>query len=296
MNAFKRRSSVTARAVHRTALALAFALVAHAAAAAAVDVQVWGRNFRVDPRIDTEDRDERPLSSLLGAFPPDLASAPGFQPTDDQLLAEVEERTWIAQFQLEDAFKALLAARRRRDPRTDEFSLVMPFYAGRGGATSPEVQKLVDAHRVLELLTRGLRRSMGKPEQADAGFHFTLPQLPAEVVASYRRQGFNPAAAYAGFRTVKAAYRSGDIALVARVVDFPLLVGGTRRRTIRNAAGLAAARDTVLQPAVKEIVAKQAFNDLFVRDQGAMFGNGEVWIGPGRIGDVQFQMRTINPP
>lgn len=290
------RKLITAATIVRgIALALMLAVAAQAAVAAPVDVEVWGRNFRVDPRDDPEDFDKRPLAALLGALPSDLASALGFQPTDEQVLAEVEERTWIAQFQQENAFSALMAAQKRRNPRTDEFALTMSFYAGRGGATSPEVQKLVDTHAALKLLTRGLRRAMGKPEEANAGFHFTLPQLPPEVVASYRRQGFNPTAAYAGFRTVKAAYRSGDIALIARVVDFPLTLGGPRGRTIRNAAGLAAARDTVLRPSIKDVVAKQAFNDLFVRDQGVMFGNGEVWIGPGQIGNTLFQVRTINP-
>ncbi|MCW8086219.1 hypothetical protein [Sabulicella glaciei] len=290
----RKRSAFTV--ILRAALALAFSVAVQAAVAAPVDVQVWGRSFRIDPSPDAEDRDSRPFSALVGALPSDLAPAPGFRPTDEQVLAEVEERTWIAQFRGEDAFNALLAARRRRNPRIDEFDLAMSFHEGSGGAASPEVQRLFDTHAALKLLTRGLRRSMGKPEEANSGFHFTLPPLPAEVSASYRQQGFNPAAAYAGFRTVRAAYRSGDMALIARVVDFPLTLGGARRRTIRIAAELAAARDAILHPAIREVVSRQAFNDLFVRDQGAMFGNGEVWIGPGRIGNVVFKVRTINAP
>ena len=279
----------TLRLISRMVVALAMAVAVHAASAAPVDVQVWGRSFRVDPHPESDDLDKRPLSALLGALPSDLA---GFEPTDEQILAEVEERAWIVQFQGEDAFQALM----RKNPRADEFALAMSFYAGRGGATSPEVQKLMDAHAALNLLVRGLRRSMGKPEEPNAGFHFTLPQLPPEVAESYRRQGFNPAAAYAGFHTVKAAYRSGDLALIARVVDFPLTLAGPRNRTIRNATELAAARDAVLNPAIRQVVAKQNFNDLFVRDQGAMFGNGNIWIGPGRIGKKLFQVKTINVP
>ncbi|MFH5924325.1 hypothetical protein [Roseomonas xinghualingensis] len=281
---------MAAPVIGRMTFTLPLAVAARTAFTAPVDVQIWGRNFRVDPLPGAEDMDQRPLSTLLRALPSDLASAPGFQPTDEQILAEVEERAWIAQFQGEDALRALM----RKNPRADEFELGAKFYEGRGGATSPETQRLFDTHAALKLLTRGLRSSMGKPEEANAGFHFTLPQLPAEVVASYRRQGFNPAAAYAGFRTVKAAYRARDLSLIARVVDFPLTMGGSRRRTIRNADGLAAARDAVLHPGVREVVTRQAFNDLFVRDQGAMFGNGEVWIGPGLIGNMLFQVKTIN--
>ena len=160
-----------------------------------------GLSFASTHTLKSDDLDKRPLSALLGALPSDLAASPGFEPTDEQILAEVEERAWIVQFQGEDAFQALM----RKNPRADEFALAMSFYAGRGGATSPEVQKLMDAHAALNLLVRGLRRSMGKPEEPNAGFHFTLPQLPPEVAESYRRQGLNPAAAYAGFHTVKAA-------------------------------------------------------------------------------------------
>ena len=272
--------------------ALVLVVASQAAPAAPVDVQIWGRSFRVDPHPEPDEMDKRPLSALVASLPSDLAPSPGFQPTNDQILAEVEERAWIAQFRSEDAFQALV----RKNQRADEFALAMSFYAGRGGTTSPEMQKLMDARAALSLLARGLRHAIGKPEEPNAGFLFTLPQLPPEVTASYQRQGFDPSAAYAGFHTVKAAYRSGDLALVARVMDFPLALNGPHRGTIRNATELASARDVVLSPPIQQVVAKQNFNDLFVRDQGAMFGKGEIWIGPGKIGNKLFQVKTINVP
>jgi hypothetical protein len=95
---------------------------------------------------------------------------------------------------------------------------------------------------------------------------------------------FDPLEAYDGFRRVKAAFRSGDIKLLARVVHYPRAVTGKVRRTIRNREQLLAAREVVLDPGIREVVATSSFETAFVRDKGIMLGEGEVWITPDRTG------------
>ncbi len=112
---------------------------------------------------------------------------------------------------------------------------------------------------------------------------FSRPKLSPEIEASYRDQNFDPLEAYYGFRRVKAAFRSGDIALLARVTQYPLTVTGKVRRTIRNRDQLMAAKKTVMDPRLREAVAKSTFETVFVRDKGMMLG-GEVWITHGNTG------------
>ena len=56
------------------------------------------------------------------------------------------------------------------------------------------------------------------------------------------------------------------------------------RRAIRNRDQLLAAREAILDPRIREVVAKSAFETAFVRDKGIMLGEGEVWITPDRTG------------
>jgi hypothetical protein len=154
---------------------------------------------------------------------------------------------------------------------------------GAAQARSPEVQKLSDRHRALNLLVRELRRSMdlpGRPRETG----FSRPKLAPRFEADYRTQNFDPLEAYYGFRRVKAAFRSGDIKLLADVAHYPVTVTGKTRRTIRNRDQLIAAERTVMDPHVRDVVARSTFETLFVRDRGMMLGDGEVWITRGSTG------------
>ena len=95
---------------------------------------------------------------------------------------------------------------------------------------------------------------------------------------------FDPLEAYYSFRRVKAAFRSGDAKLLSHVAHFPLAVTGWVRRTIRNRDQLIASKNTVMDPGVREAVAKSAFETAFVRDKGMMLGEGRVWITHDKTG------------
>ena len=250
-------------------------------------VRVYGRTYKVDPRYPSDEPKGPKPQEAMKALPSDLARGPGFRPTHEQVLAEVEERLWIARNQLDDEMEKAAAARGSGNPGADTKALKQEITgslaAGAEQTRLPELQKLYDRNRALNLLARELRRSMDLPA-SPPGEGFSRPKLSPEIEASYRHLNFDPLAAYYNFRRVKAAFRSGDAELLSRVAHYPLAITGKARRTIRNHGQLIAAKDRIMDPHVREIVAKSTFETLFVRDKGMMLGEGEVWITPDKTG------------
>lgn len=74
-------------------------------------VTVYGRTYKVDPRYPSNESQGPKPQEALRALPPDMARGPGFRPSHEQVLAEVEERVWIARHQLEDALVKTAAPR-----------------------------------------------------------------------------------------------------------------------------------------------------------------------------------------
>ncbi|WP_262031220.1 hypothetical protein [Microvirga sp. Mcv34] len=256
-------------------------------------VKVYGRTYRIDPRAPPDDKGPKPQDALK-ALPADLAKGPTVRPSHEEVLAEVEERLWIASNQLDAKLDDAVKTRDRRNVGSDTKSarkeITDQLEAGTGQGRSPELQTLYDRSRALNILARELRRSLDLPVRTpDSGF--SRPKLTPDIEASYRAQKFDAYAAYYGFRRVKAAFRSGDIELIARVTDYPLAITGKVRRTLRNREQLVAAKATVLNAAVRDAVAKATFESVFVRDKGMMVGDGAVWITPDKTG---FGLGTVN--
>jgi hypothetical protein len=250
-------------------------------------LRVYGRTYKVDPRYASNEPKGPKPQEVMRALPSDLAKGPGFRPSHEQVLAEVEERLWIARHQLDDEMEKAAASPEWRNTGADANAIKQQITgalaAGTPQSRSPELQKLFDRHRALNLLVRELRQSMDLPVRP-AGAEFSRPKLSPELEASYRSLNFDPLEAYYGFRRVKAALRSGDPRLLARVVHYPLAVMGKVRRTIRNRDQLLAAREVVMDPRIREIVATSAFETAFVRDRGIMLGEGEVWLTSDKTG------------
>jgi hypothetical protein len=250
-------------------------------------VKVYGRTYKVDPRYSPNEVKGPTPQQAMEALPADLAQGPSVRPSHEQVLAEVEERVWIVRNQLVAELEKTAASQRWRntgsDPATVDQEITGSLASGAAQPQVPALQQIYDRHRALDLLARELRRSMDLPVRPpEAGF--SRPKLAPEIEASYRAQTFDPLEAYYGFRRVKAGFRSGDIALLARVTHYPLTVTGKTRRTIRNRDQLIAAKDTVMNPRIREVVANATFETIFVRDKGMMLGGGEVWITPGKAG------------
>jgi hypothetical protein len=223
----------------------------------------------------------------MEALPADIAQGPSFRPSHEQVLAEVEERLWIVRNQLVGQLEKTASSRQWQntgsDIKTVDQEITGSLASGAAQTRVPALQHLYDRHRALDLLVRELRRSMDLPVRpSEAGF--SRPKLAPEVEAVYRAQNFDPLEAYYGFRRVKAAFRSGDIALLARIAHYPLTVTGKVRRNIRNRDQLVAAKDKAMDPHIRGVVASSTFETVFVRDRGMMLGQGEVWITPDKSG------------
>lgn len=250
-------------------------------------VMVYGRTYKVDPPYSPNELKDPKPQEALKALPADIARGPGFKPSHEGVLAEVEERTWIAHAQLDAELAESSFAHEGRYAGT-HVAVVAPEITGSltngaAQAREPKLQALYDRHRALNLLARELRRSMDLPVKTpDAGF--SRPQLSPKIEASYRDLNFDPLEAYYGFRRVKAAFRSGDIQLLAQVTHYPLMVTRKAKRAIRNRDQLIAAKETVMSPRIREVVAKSSFETVFVRDKGMMLGEGEVWITHNKTG------------
>lgn len=257
-------------------------------------VRVHGRTYKIDPRYPSDEPKGPKPQDAMKALPSDLGRGPGFRPSHEEVLAEIEERVWIARNLLDGELEETAGSQEWRNTGSDakavKQEITGSLATGAAQARSPELQTLYDRHRALNLLVRELRRSLDLPVRTpETGF--SRPKLTPEIEASYRAQNFDPYAAYYGFRRVKAAFRSGDIELLARVAHYPLAVTGKIRRTIRNRNQLIAAKETVMNPAIREAVAKSTFEAVFVRDKGMMLGEGEVWITHDKTG---FALGTVN--
>ena len=250
-------------------------------------VTVYGRTYKVDPRIPSDKLEGPKPQEAMQALPSDIARGPGFKPSHEQVLDEVEERTWIARNQLADELAESSFSREGRYAGADlaeaEPEITGSLANGAAQAREPELQTLYDRYTALDLLVRELRRSMDLPVKTpEAGF--SRPKLSPEIEASYRDLKLDPLAAYYSFRRVKAAFRSGDIQLLARVTHYPLSITRKAKRMIRNREQLVAAKETILSPRLREVVAGSSFETVFVRDRGMMLGDGAVWITPGKTG------------
>jgi hypothetical protein len=250
-------------------------------------VKVYGRTYKVDPRYPPNELKSPTPQQAMEALPADIAQGPSFSPSHDQVLAEVEERVWIARNQLVGQLERTADSRQWQntgsDTKTVDQEIAGSLASGVAQTHVPALQQLYDRHRALDLLVRELRRSMDLPLRSpEAGF--SRPKLAPEIDANYRAQNFDPLEAYYGFRRVKAAFRSGDLALLGRVTHYPLTVTGKIRRTIRNRDQLVAAKNTILDPHIREVVANATFETIFVRDKGMMLGQGEVWITHDKAG------------
>ena len=75
------------------------------------------------------------------------------------------------------------------------------------------------------------------------------------------------------------------------LISFPLRVNAASgARTYRDARSVERDFDRIFTPRVKQAIARQRAENLFVRDQGAMIGDGEVWF------DFTCPTASCSPP
>ncbi len=84
----------------------------------------------------------------------------------------------------------------------------------------------------------------------------------------------------------KRAVASGDHKTVAGMVNYPLTVSRKKGQIrLKRPSDLVARYHEVFAESVLRVISKQKISRLFCRDQGIMFGNGEVWIDDPYIGE-----------
>jgi hypothetical protein len=78
---------------------------------------------------------------------------------------------------------------------------------------------------------------------------------------------------------LQQAVAKHDRTAVAALVHYPIKINpGDHPASIRTPQAFIAAYDTIITPAIAAVIQNQKYEDLFVNYQGAMFGDGEVWI------------------
>lgn len=81
------------------------------------------------------------------------------------------------------------------------------------------------------------------------------------------------------FFKLQQAVAKQDAAAVAALVNYPLRVKVKGKTVIiRTPQTFVSKYDSIMTPEIAGAVERQKYDDLFVNDQGAMFGDGQVWL------------------
>jgi hypothetical protein len=79
--------------------------------------------------------------------------------------------------------------------------------------------------------------------------------------------------------TLQQAVAKHDAAAVAALVHYPIKVNpGKKPFTIKNEKTFIKDYDLIITHDIQDAILKQKYENLFVNSQGAMIGDGEVWI------------------
>ena len=79
--------------------------------------------------------------------------------------------------------------------------------------------------------------------------------------------------------TLQQAVAKHDAATVASLVHYPIKVNpGKKPFTVKNEKAFIKDYDDIITHDIQDAIFKQKYENLFVNSQGAMIGDGEVWI------------------
>jgi hypothetical protein len=79
--------------------------------------------------------------------------------------------------------------------------------------------------------------------------------------------------------TLQQAVAKHDAATVASLVHYPIKVNpGKKPFVIKNEKAFIKDYDDIITHDIQDVIFKQKYENLFVNSQGAMIGDGEVWI------------------
>jgi hypothetical protein len=103
-------------------------------------------------------------------------------------------------------------------------------------------------------------------------------RAPARDIAGAKYQVQGNRSYQAFLARLQAAVRADDRRAVMRLIAFPLRVNSQEgARFYADPRSVEQDFDRIFTPRVRQAIVNQKPSQLFVRDQGAMIGNGEVW-------------------
>ncbi len=106
-----------------------------------------------------------------------------------------------------------------------------------------------------------------------------MAQTDADTDASIDSVLGDHAAYRAAFDAIQKAVADGDKSGFAGWVSYPITVTTDgKKTTIKDAAQFEKDYDLILTDEIKTAISGQKWQDLFVNDQGMMFGDGQVWV------------------
>lgn len=97
------------------------------------------------------------------------------------------------------------------------------------------------------------------------------------------------------FELAKAAVAADEKAAVAELILLPLQVNGETPMKIKSKEEFIEKYDQIMTKPVKDALAAQKVDDLFVRDQGVMVGNGQLWFGASAEEPQVYGIIAVNP-
>jgi hypothetical protein len=194
-------------------------------------------------------RDVEPPPALRAAEPPPApAPAPALQPPALRKYREVDREDVLNSLPRAEAPPVASVAASPPPPPPPP-------------APAPRAERTADEGAAQEMMVTGSRIAQPALEAPSAAKAMSVEQP------------------YAAFLSrLQAGVRSNDRSALIALVSFPLRVNfADGARTYRDASSLRADFDRVFTPKVKRAVLAQRADRLFVRDLGAMVGDGELW-------------------
>ena len=79
---------------------------------------------------------------------------------------------------------------------------------------------------------------------------------------------------------LKQAVAKHNASAVAALISYPITINPHTRAAMKisNPQTFITRYDRIITPHIAEVIEQQKYQDLFVNNQGAMFGTGEVWV------------------
>ena len=106
-----------------------------------------------------------------------------------------------------------------------------------------------------------------------------MPAVPDEFRERAAQLGYNLDGLWITFHQLQSSYESRNISTLWAVSSAPLLlIGENRRIEINSLKELEKFKQLVFSDSVRSAVMKCQFPSLFLNSEGAMIGDGEVWL------------------